>query len=96
MVYKIQNNMNDLNFTTFSQETSRLRAKASTTCDNLTSTEVELRTCRDTLERTNVDRDSLQRQVASNLMEIDRLRQVYILVCLGCQKKKKKLVAQRL
>ncbi|CAB3378946.1 Hypothetical predicted protein [Cloeon dipterum] len=57
------------------QETARLRTRAANTCDSLTASEVELRTCRDALERSAADRDTLQRQVAGNLIEIDRLRQ---------------------
>jgi chromosome segregation ATPase len=37
--------------------------------------EAELRTCREALERAVADRDSLQRQTASHLLELDRLRQ---------------------
>ncbi|XP_049789264.1 coiled-coil domain-containing protein 170 [Schistocerca nitens] len=57
------------------QETTRLRAKSTDATENLASASTELRSCRDALERTMVDRDSLQRQAASQLLEIDRLRQ---------------------
>ncbi|KAJ9583754.1 hypothetical protein L9F63_021917, partial [Diploptera punctata] len=57
------------------QETSRLRTRSSTVTDTLSAVETELRTCREALERAVADRDSLQRQAASHLIELDRLRQ---------------------
>ncbi|GFG36972.1 hypothetical protein Cfor_05393, partial [Coptotermes formosanus] len=57
------------------QETSRLRTKSCTVSDTLSAIETELRTCREALERAVADRDSLQRQTASHLLELDRLRQ---------------------
>ncbi|XP_021937805.1 coiled-coil domain-containing protein 170 isoform X3 [Zootermopsis nevadensis] len=57
------------------QETSRLRTRSSTVSDTLSAIQTELRTCREALERAVADRDSLQRQAASHLLELDRLRQ---------------------
>lgn len=37
--------------------------------------EVDLRTCRENLERTITDKECLQRQSAAQILEIDRLRQ---------------------
>lgn len=37
--------------------------------------EIELRTCRESLERSITDKECLQRQSAAQLMELDRLRQ---------------------
>lgn len=58
------------------QETSRLRNRSTVLSDTLSSVEIELRSCRDALERALVDRDELQRQAACHCAEIDRLRQV--------------------
>ena len=60
---------------TIEQETGRLRTRSSTVSDTLSAVETELRTCREALERAVADRDSLQRQAASHLLELDRLRQ---------------------
>ncbi|XP_023723105.1 coiled-coil domain-containing protein 170 isoform X3 [Cryptotermes secundus] len=57
------------------QETARLRTKSCTVSDTLSAVESELRTCREALERAVADRDSLQRQAATHLLELDRLRQ---------------------
>ncbi|PSN31683.1 hypothetical protein C0J52_24643 [Blattella germanica] len=57
------------------QETSRMRTRSCTLNDTLSAVEAELRTCREALERAIADRDSLQRQTASHLLELDRLRQ---------------------
>ncbi|XP_054261077.1 coiled-coil domain-containing protein 170-like isoform X2 [Macrosteles quadrilineatus] len=57
------------------QETSRLRNRSANLADTLSSVEVELRSCRDALERALADRDELQRQEACHTAEIDRLRQ---------------------
>ncbi|XP_068085256.1 coiled-coil domain-containing protein 170 [Anabrus simplex] len=57
------------------QETARLRSRSTNIADSLNSVDAELRSCRDALERTVADRDSLQRQAASHLLELDRLRQ---------------------
>nr|CAH7715455.1 unnamed protein product [Callosobruchus chinensis] len=57
------------------QETSRLKSKAHNLDDTLRTLEMDLRTCRENLERTIGDRESLQRQTASQILEIDRLRQ---------------------
>lgn len=42
--------------------------------DNLASVELELRSCRENLERSLADKECLQRQSASQLCELDRLR----------------------
>jgi chromosome segregation ATPase len=52
-----------------------LRTKSCTVSDTLSAVETELRTCREALERAVSDRDLLQRQAASHLLELDRLRQ---------------------
>ncbi|XP_030767167.1 coiled-coil domain-containing protein 170-like [Sitophilus oryzae] len=57
------------------QETSRLRNKAHNISDTLGSAEIELRTCRDNLNRALEDKEILQRQSANQIIEIDRLRQ---------------------
>lgn len=61
------------------QETARLRTRTTSTSDSLATTEVELRSVRDALERAVTDRDCLQRQAAGHLLELDRLRQVHSL-----------------
>lgn len=57
------------------QEITRLKNKCMNTTDNLSSTEQDLRSCRDALERASVDKDMLQRQLSSQLLDIDRLKQ---------------------
>ncbi|XP_073990319.1 coiled-coil domain-containing protein 170 isoform X2 [Rhodnius prolixus] len=57
------------------QETSRLRNKCDNLESNLTRVEEELRSCRAALSRATADRDTLQSQAASHLLEIDRLKQ---------------------
>lgn len=58
------------------QETSRLRSRSCTMSESLNSVEIELRSCREALERAVADRDNYQRQAAAHLVEADRLRQV--------------------
>lgn len=41
----------------------------------MASVELELRNCRENLERTIADRECLQRQSANQILEIDRIRQ---------------------
>lgn len=60
------------------QEVNHLRTKCTSIETHLTTVEVESKNCRDTLERVNNDRDQLQRQITSQSLEIDRLRQVNI------------------
>ncbi|XP_068907810.1 coiled-coil domain-containing protein 170 isoform X2 [Tenebrio molitor] len=57
------------------QETSRLRSRANNIHDNLATTELDLRTCRENLDRTIADKECVQRQSAAQVLEIDRLRQ---------------------
>lgn len=44
--------------------------------ESFNSVEIELRSCREALERAVADRDNYQRQAAAHLVEADRLRQV--------------------
>uniref|UniRef100_V5FY46 Coiled-coil domain-containing protein n=1 Tax=Anoplophora glabripennis TaxID=217634 RepID=V5FY46_ANOGL len=57
------------------QETSRLRNKASSIHDTLGTVEIDLRTCKENLDRSMADKECLQRQSATQILEIDRLRQ---------------------
>lgn len=57
------------------QEASRVKNKSVNVSDNLAAVDLELRSCRESLERTIQDKECLQRQSANQLMEIDRLRQ---------------------
>jgi septal ring factor EnvC (AmiA/AmiB activator) len=41
----------------------------------LATTELDLRTCRENLDRTIADKECVQRQSAAQVLEIDRLRQ---------------------
>lgn len=43
--------------------------------DTIASVEMELRGCREALERAQVDKENLQRQCAAHLTEVERLRQ---------------------
>ncbi|KOB74329.1 Coiled-coil domain-containing protein C6orf97, partial [Operophtera brumata] len=57
------------------QEITRLKNKCMNTTENLSSTEQDLRSCRDALERASADKDMLQRQLSSQLLDIERLKQ---------------------
>lgn len=57
------------------QETTRLKNKCMNTTENLSTIEQDLRSCRDALERSNADKEMLQRQLTSQMLDIDRLKQ---------------------
>ncbi|KAJ8922565.1 hypothetical protein NQ315_007595 [Exocentrus adspersus] len=57
------------------QETSRLRNKTSNIHDTLSTVEIDLRACKENLDRSLTDKECLQRQSAAQILEIDRLRQ---------------------
>ncbi|XP_074113637.1 uncharacterized protein LOC141536796 isoform X2 [Cotesia typhae] len=57
------------------QEVNRLRTKSINFESQLTSVEVESKSCRDLLERSSIERDQLQRQVSTQSAELERLRQ---------------------
>lgn len=58
------------------QEVNRLRTKSTNVETQLTGVEVDFRTCRDALDRVTSEKEQLQRQVAIQQVDIDRLRQV--------------------
>jgi len=53
-----------------------LRRKNISASENVTAIEIELRNCREQLERALADKENLQRQAASHILEIDKLKQV--------------------
>ncbi|XP_076239449.1 coiled-coil domain-containing protein 170 [Calliopsis andreniformis] len=57
------------------QEANRLRSRSSNVEAQLASVEADFRNCRDALDRTVADKEQLQRQVSSQLIDLDRLRQ---------------------
>ncbi|XP_063990284.1 coiled-coil domain-containing protein 170 isoform X1 [Diachasmimorpha longicaudata] len=57
------------------QEVNRLRTKTTTVESHLTTVEVEGKSFRDALDRANIDRDQMQRQISTLNAEVDRLRQ---------------------
>lgn len=57
------------------QDITRLKNKCMNTTENLSTVEQDLRSCRDALERSNNDKDILQRQLSSQLLDIERLKQ---------------------
>ncbi|CAK1601003.1 unnamed protein product [Parnassius mnemosyne] len=57
------------------QETARLKNKCLNITESLSTIEQDLRSCRDSLERSNADKDILQRQLSSQLLDIERLKQ---------------------
>ncbi|CAH0560001.1 unnamed protein product [Brassicogethes aeneus] len=75
LTIQICNNHSQQVFPLCAQETSRLRNRTHNINDTLGTTEMELRSCRETLDRAIQDKDCLQRQSAAQLLEIDRLRQ---------------------
>ena len=58
------------------QEVNRLRTKSTNVETHLTSVEVDYRSCKDSLDRVNSEKEQLQRQVSTQLVDLDRLRQV--------------------
>ncbi|XP_050521459.1 coiled-coil domain-containing protein 170 isoform X3 [Daktulosphaira vitifoliae] len=57
------------------QELTRLRRKNINASESLSSVEMELRKCRDDLERAMMDKENLQRQAAGYILEIEKLKQ---------------------
>ncbi|XP_024222653.1 coiled-coil domain-containing protein 170 isoform X3 [Bombus impatiens] len=57
------------------QEANRVRAKNTNIEARLTTAEVDFRSCRDALDCTVAEKEQLQRQVSSQLVDLDRLRQ---------------------
>lgn len=57
------------------QEITRLKNKCMNTTENLSTIEQDLRSCKDSLERANADKDMLQRQLSTQLLDIERLKQ---------------------
>ncbi|KAJ8730781.1 hypothetical protein PYW08_002194 [Mythimna loreyi] len=57
------------------QEITRLKNRCMNTTENLSTVEQELRSCRDALERSNADKDMLQRQISGQLLDLERLKQ---------------------
>ncbi|CAK9830412.1 Coiled-coil domain-containing protein 170 [Anthophora retusa] len=57
------------------QEANRLRTRSTNAETQLTTVEVDLRSCRDALDRSIVEKEQLQRQLSSQLVDLDRLRQ---------------------
>ncbi|XP_053613063.1 coiled-coil domain-containing protein 170 isoform X3 [Plodia interpunctella] len=57
------------------QEITRLKNKCLNTTENLSTVEQDLRSCRDALERSNSDKEMLQRQLSSQILDIERLKQ---------------------
>ncbi|XP_026315755.1 coiled-coil domain-containing protein 170 [Hyposmocoma kahamanoa] len=57
------------------QEITRLKNRCMNTTENLSTIEQDLRSCRDALERSNTDKDILQRQLSTQLLDIERLKQ---------------------
>ncbi|KOX72149.1 hypothetical protein WN51_01011, partial [Melipona quadrifasciata] len=57
------------------QEASRVRTKNTSVEAQLTTVEVDFRSCRDALDRVVAEKEQLQRQVSSQLVDLDRLRQ---------------------
>ncbi|XP_078037996.1 coiled-coil domain-containing protein 170 isoform X2 [Augochlora pura] len=57
------------------QEANRLRAKTASSEAQLSTVQVDFRSCRDALDRAVADKEQLQRQVSSYLIDLDRLKQ---------------------
>lgn len=60
------------------QEVNRLRTKSTSAESHVSNVETELRSCRDALDRANIEKEQIQRQAASQLLDLERLRQVLI------------------
>ncbi|KAK2576999.1 hypothetical protein KPH14_011961 [Odynerus spinipes] len=57
------------------QEVNRLRNRGASIETQLNGIESDFRSCRDALDRVSVEKEQLQRQVSSQLVELERLRQ---------------------
>ncbi|XP_034187468.1 coiled-coil domain-containing protein 170 isoform X2 [Osmia lignaria lignaria] len=57
------------------QETNRVRAKCNNLETQLSTIEMDLRSCRDALDRAVAEKDQLQRQTSSQAIDLDRFRQ---------------------
>ncbi|XP_023287530.1 coiled-coil domain-containing protein 170 [Orussus abietinus] len=57
------------------QEVNRLRTKCTNMETHLAGLEADFRSCRDTLDRVGAEKEQLQRQVTTDLVDLDRLRQ---------------------
>ncbi|CAL7934683.1 unnamed protein product [Xylocopa violacea] len=57
------------------QEASRFRAKSTSAETELATVGVELKSCRDSLERSIAEKEQLERQVSGRSVDLDRLRQ---------------------
>lgn len=62
------------------QEASRLRARNTGVEAQMAALEVELRGCRDALERAVAEKEQLQRQMSSQSVDLDRFKQVCICI----------------
>lgn len=60
------------------QDHTKTRIKSSSLSDSLATVEIELRESRNALNRALMDKENLQRQAASHLIELERLRKVSI------------------
>nr|XP_012147432.1 PREDICTED: coiled-coil domain-containing protein 170 isoform X1 [Megachile rotundata] len=58
------------------QETNRLRAKSTNVETQLSTIEMDLRSCRDALDRAVAEKEQFQRLTSSQTIDLDRLRQV--------------------
>ncbi|CAK1540513.1 unnamed protein product [Leptosia nina] len=57
------------------QDITRLKNRCMNTTENLSTIEQDLRSCRDSLDRANADKEILQRQLSSQLLDMERLKQ---------------------
>jgi len=67
---------NVLNRRIDSKKFGSMFCRSCTITDNLESVGMELRSCREALERAVCDRDNFQRQAANHLLALDRVKQV--------------------
>lgn len=58
------------------QEVNRLRNRGTTIETQLSGIENDFRSCRDSLDRITTEKEQLQRQVSTQLVDLERLRQV--------------------
>lgn len=58
------------------QEVNRLRNRGTTIETQLSGIENDFQSCRDSLDRITIEKEQLQRQVSTQLVDLERLRQV--------------------
>ncbi|XP_066599727.1 coiled-coil domain-containing protein 170 isoform X2 [Prorops nasuta] len=77
------------------QEANHLQMKTSHVENQLSSNEGDLRKCKDALDRALTEKEQLQKQVADNLLDLDRLRQEKECLQMQCRASERDTISLR-